>query len=64
MKDKIKECGQTKTTISEMVLPNHTNNLNTLVMKEFIVTISPLYIGDLNVILSTEAVTAVFCVFL
>ncbi|MEC7877998.1 MAG: acyl-CoA thioesterase [Bacteroidota bacterium] len=30
MKDKIKECGQTKTTISEMVLPNHTNNLNTL----------------------------------
>ena len=30
MKDKIKDCEKTKISISEMVLPNHTNNLNTL----------------------------------
>tara|TARA_Y100000766_G_scaffold28481_1_gene19803 strand:+ start:2726 stop:3241 length:516 start_codon:yes stop_codon:yes gene_type:complete len=30
MKDKIKDCGDTKVSINEMVLPNHTNNLNTL----------------------------------
>ena len=30
MKDKIKDCSDTKVSISEMVLPNHTNNLNTL----------------------------------
>ena len=29
MKDKIKDCGDTKVSINEMVLPNHTNNLNT-----------------------------------
>ena len=30
MKDKIKDCSDTKVSINEMVLPNHTNNLNTL----------------------------------
>ena len=30
MKDIIKDCKDTKITISEMVLPNHTNNLDTL----------------------------------
>ena len=30
MKDKKINCGDTKVSISEMVLPNHTNNLNTL----------------------------------
>lgn len=30
MKDKIIECSKTKISMSEMVLPNHTNNLNTL----------------------------------
>ena len=30
MKDKKVDCSKTKVSISEMVLPNHTNNLNTL----------------------------------
>ena len=34
MKDIIKDCKDTKITISEMVLPNHTNNLDTLFAQE------------------------------
>ena len=30
MKDKVIDCKDTKISISEMVLPNHTNNLDTL----------------------------------
>ena len=30
MKDKKVDCSKTKVSISEMVLPNHTNNLDTL----------------------------------